>query len=127
MANSYLIGTIQIPSSLQLTAITKADPMIVTVSVNTNIASNSYIAGQLVKFFIPFGYGMQQANNLIGKILSVSGNDITIDIDSRGFDDFSVPASGEMPASISPAGSRNLQYSNDTGQVAFQSLNNTGN
>lgn len=98
-----------------------------TVSVNSTTAENTYIAGQLLKLTIPFNYGMQQANGQTVQILDVSGNDITIDLNTTQFDAFSVPLTGEMPASASPAGSRNLQFSNSTYYVPFQSFNNTGN
>jgi hypothetical protein len=101
--------------------------MQITVSVNPITASNTYIAGQLVRLNIPFGYGMQQANGLIPQITNVSGSTITVNVDSTLFDAFSVPISGERPASLSPAGSKNLSFSNVTSQIAFQSLNNIGN
>lgn len=127
-ANTYLAGVIQIPSSIVITAITQAYPMVVTIDVDDLSESNTYIAGQLVKLTVPITYLMFQANGLIGQILSVSGSDLTLDIDSRLFDAFVVPASGTLqPASLAPSGSRNLEYSNLTGQIAFQSLNNIGN
>lgn len=126
-ANVYLPGTIQIPSALEITAVSRAYPMVVTTSANTVTQSNSYIVGQLVRFNIPYGYGMQQLNGQTLKIFSVSGNDLTFNIDSRNFDAFSVPISGQKPASVAPAGSNNLSYSNETNNVPFQSLNNRGN
>ena len=127
MTNPYLVGTIQIPSDVTLTAITQAFPAVATVSIDSVTESNSYQAGQLVKLFIPHGYGMQQINEKTVEILSVSGDEITLDVDTRNVDPFSVPASGLMPASMSPAGSRNLSFSNSTANVPFQSLNNRGN
>lgn len=126
-ANTYLPGTITIASSLDITAITQDYPMVVTVIVDGVTEANTYQEGQLVKLFIPFGYGMQQANGITARILSVDENDIYLDVNSRGFDPFSVPDTGEMPASLSPAGSRNLQFNNFTNRVPFQSLNNRGN
>lgn len=126
-ANAYLPGTIQIPSALEVVAITQSFPMVVTVSANPVTQSNVYINDQLVRFNIPFGYGMQQLNGQTLKIFSVSGNDLTFNIDSRNFDSFSVPISGLKPATIAPAGSNNLSYSNETNNVPFQSLNNRGN
>lgn len=126
-ANVYLPGTIQIPSSLELVAATQTNPMEITVSVNAITASNTYREGQLIKLNIPFGYGMQQANGLTVKILEVSGNNFILDINSSQFDPFSIPATGTKPASIAPSGSNNLQMSNTTNQISFQSLNNRGN
>lgn len=126
-ANTYLPGVIQIPSALEITAITQDYPASASVTFDEEAAENTYIAGQLVKLTIPFGYGMQQANGKIVEIEDVSGSDISLDLDARSFDPFSVPASGQKPASMAPYGSRNLDYSNETGRVPFQSLNNEGN
>lgn len=126
-ANTFLPGTIQIPSSLEIIAITQEFPMMITINVNPTTASNTYQAKQLVKLNIPFDYGMQQANGLICQILFVSGSDFFVDIDSTNFDPFSVPVSGQKPASLAPYGSQNLEYNNTTNKVPFQSLNNRGN
>ena len=127
-ANTYLPGVIAIPSSLTLTAITNAFPAVATVAVNTATESNTYIAGQLVRLNIPATYGMFQANGQTVKILAVDGNDLTLDLNTSEFDVFTVPSGNVLqPATIAPSGSRNLTLDNTTGQVPFQSLNNTGN
>ncbi len=104
--------------------------MVVTVAIgNTSTEVNTYIVGMAIRLVIPYTYGMFQANNLVGTILEINGNDFTLDIDSSLFDVFAVPgAITEAPATISPAGSRNLQYNNNTSSsVPFQSYNNIGN
>ncbi len=127
-SNQYLPGVIAIPSSMVITAITNSYPMIVTVTIDPITESNSYQLNQLVKLFVPYSYGMIQANGLTGQILSVNGNDLYLDIDSRNFDVFSIPSDSLIqPASLSPSGSRNLIYNNTTNRVPFQSLNNRGN
>ena len=126
--NTYLPGTIQIPSSMVITAITNAFPMVVTVIVDPVTKSFSYIPGQCVRLNVPYDYGMFQANGLTPKILSVSGLNLILEIDSTNFDVFTIPVVGSYgPATISPNGSRNLTLDNTTGQVPFQSLNNIGN
>lgn len=127
-ANQYLPGVIQIPSSIVITNITKSNPMVVTVSVDSLTEANTYIAGQLVKLNVPITYGMFQANGLTAEITQVSGSDLSLNIDSRNFDTFSIPALGTLqPASLAPSGSRNLAFNNETNRVGFQSLNNIGN
>lgn len=126
-ANTYLPGTIQIPSALEIISATNANPMQITISADATTQTNTYIAGQVVNLFVPYGYGMWQANGMKAKILEVNGSVFTLDVDSRGFDIFSIPSSGIKPASMSPAGSQNLEISNRTNQVPFQSLNNIGN
>ena len=127
-SNVYLPGTIAIPSSLVITAITQTFPMVVTVSVNPVTESNTYQYGQVVRLTIPKSYGMQQANGLTSKIVSVNGLNLTLEVDATIFDPFVVPSgNAEQPASLAPSGSRNLEYNNSTTQVPFQSLNNRGN
>lgn len=127
-ANQYLPGTIQIPSSIVIIAITNSYPMVVTISIDPVTESNTYIAGQLVRLTVPYSYGMFQADGLVGQILDVIGSNLYLDIDSRLFDVFAIPVSNRgTPASIAPSGSRNLELNNFTKQVPFQSLNDRGN
>ncbi len=126
-SNVYLPGVIQIPSALTITAITQAYPMVITFSVNAVTESDTYIPGQLVRLNIPYGYGMQQAAGMTALILDTSPTTLSVNINSTNYDPFSVPSTGTMPASLSPAGSQNLPFNNSTNQIAFQSLNNIGN
>jgi hypothetical protein len=129
MVNQYLPPVIQIPSSLLVTAITQSAPMVITVAIgNPTTEANTYIVGMNVKLTVPQPYGMFQANNLVGTILAINGSNFSLNLDSSLFDAFVIPSGNvEQPASVAPFGSRNLQYSNDTDQVPFQSLNNIGN
>lgn len=131
MPNQYLPGVNTIPNSLVITDITKSGPMVVTATLaNTapNPRVNTYRVGMNVKLYVPRTYGMYQANGLVGTILSLSGNVFTLSLDSTLFDTFSIPVTQvESPASLSPFGSRNLEYDNTTDLVPFQSLNNIGN
>lgn len=127
MTNQYLRGVIQIPSMLLITGITQSFPMVVTFTVPPN-GANTYQVNQLVILTIPVTWGMFQANWLVGKILGVNGTTMSLDIDSTYFDAFvNGSATSVTPASLAPAGSRNLEFSNTSAQVAFQSLNNIGN
>lgn len=102
--------------------------MIVSTTNIPQTQVNIYISKQVVKLFVPINYGMFQANGLQAQIISVNGNDLYLDIDSSQFDTFVIPTTGEQPASLSPSGSRNLEYTNDTANyVPFKSLNNIGN
>lgn len=126
-ANTYLPGTLVTPGSLLITAITNTNPMVITI---TDSDVNTYIVGQLVRLDIPQDYGMIQADGLTGQIMEIDETDFSVSINSTMFDTFVIPPEGNRiirPASLSPAGSRNLSYSNTTNQVAFQNLNNEGN
>ncbi len=127
MANQYLPGVIQIPSMLLITGITQSYPMIVSFTVPST-GSNTYHIGQLVRLTVPRTWGMFQANGLTGRIMAVDSSTMTLDIDSTYFDLFVDGSStSEAPASLSPSGSRNVEFNNSTNQVPFQSLNNIGN
>lgn len=130
MANQYLKPVILIPSSLEITAITQSSPMVISVQIdNPASQDNTYIVGMAVRLFVPITYGMFQANNLVGTIIMVNGSQFTLNLDSSHFDQFVIPSgiNNEQPATISPNGSRNYQYSNTSRPVPFQSLNNIGN
>ncbi len=127
MPNQYLKGVIQIPSMLLITGITQSFPMVVSFTVPST-GSNTYQLNQLVLLTVPRTWGMYQANGLTGKILGVNSTTMALDIDSTYFDAFvDASSSSYTPASLAPAGSRNLEYSNSTRQLPFQSLNNIGN
>ncbi len=127
-SNTYLPGTITIPSSMVVVAISRAPQMVVTAVLDDVTEYNSYIVGQAIRLFVPYAYGMFQANDLVGTIVDINGLNFTLNIDSSQFDPFVVPSSSVIqPASLSPAGSRNLEFSNRTNRVPFQSLNNRGN
>jgi len=105
--------------------------MVITVAIeNATTEVNAYIVGMAVRLFVPITYKMYQANNLVGTIMAISGNQFTLDLNSTQFDAFVIPSGikKEQPATISPAGSRNYQYANGSSlAVPFQSYNNQGN
>ena len=127
MANQYLPGVIQIPSALLITGITNSFPMVITFTVPPT-GLNTYVPGQLVKLMIPKTWGMFQADGLAARIYSVGVSTMALSVDSTLFDIF-IDGSGssETPASLSPAGSQNLEFNNTTNRVGFQSANNRGN
>lgn len=125
--NTYLPPVIQIPSALEITNISQTNPMVITLSANSD-QMNTYIPGQKIKLTVPITFGMFQANNQIGQILSINGTQMSVSINAVNYDPFIIPAPGNLgPATIAPNGSTNLQFSNSTRQISFQSLNNRGN
>lgn len=118
--NTFLPPSPVVPPFLIITAITNSNPCQVTVST-----SNTYVANQLVRFFVPSDYGMSQINGVTGQIISVDVTNLIflVNINTMQFDVFSLPSPGPFvpqPATLSPAGSRNLYNIN---QVPFHSLN----
>ncbi len=125
----YLAPVIAIPSALEISAITQSFPCVITASANTD-QTNTYVTGQLIRLNVPKSFGMYQINGQVAKVTAVNGSNITVPIDSTQYDPFVIPAStAEQPASLSPAGSRNLTLGNNNTQVPFQNLgiNYSGN
>lgn len=80
-----------------ITKMTAASSMVVTMSV-----THGFTVGQAVRFKVPSGYGMVEANELIGNITAInttlaSGNSITVDIDSSAFTAFAFPVNADVP------------------------------
>lgn len=116
-ANIYLAPSPVSPPFLVISSITNANPCMVTVTT-----PNSYVVGQVVRFSVPFDYGMFQINNLSGKIVAIDVTNLifTTNIDTTQFDVFTSPSGLAQPATLSPAGSRNIY--NFT-YLPFHSLN----
>ena len=80
-----------------ITKMTAATSMVVTMSV-----THGYTVGQAVRFKVPAGYGMVEADDLIGNITAIdttltTGNSITVDIDSSAFTAFAFPVNADVP------------------------------
>ena len=127
MANQFLPPVIAIPSTLLITGITNALPMVITFTIPST-GANTYQLGQLVRLSVPRTWGMYQANGMTGRIMAIGSSTMTLNIDSSMFDPFIYnPTSNETPASLAPSGSQNVQFNNTTMDMPFQSLNNIGN
>ena len=124
--NIYLPPSPVVPRTLIITSITNTNPLLVTVS-----QKNVYVPGQLIYFSIPFDYGMFQLNGLTGRIMDVNAANLVflVDINAAQFDPFINPPNGvAQPATVSPAGSRNLHNLNtNLKKEPFHSLENFGN
>lgn len=94
------------PEFLYITKISQATQAVVTVT-----QAHNYVVGQLIHFAIPASMGMQEINNLTGKITAVGTYTMTVDINSSSFSAFAFPASTASPnaglfATLAPAGQR---------------------
>jgi hypothetical protein len=78
-----------------ITAITLADPMVITT-----LKTHNYIAGVLIRFSIPGMFGMQQLNTLEVQVISVTSNTLTCNLDSSNFTPFAYPVS--LPSAYTP-------------------------
>ena len=85
------------PRSRYVTAITAANPAVVTLSV-----AHSFTVGEKVRLIVPAAFGMVQMNNQLATITAVNlaANTITLDIDSSSFTAFAFPTSAIAAAGI---------------------------
>lgn len=107
------------PSNFPITAITKGKTTTVTLGTAIGDVSNNMVVGQLVRFQIPFPYGIRQLNNQQGYVISVpSANQVTVNIDtSIGYDSFiSSPPYSTTGPSLAAIGDTNTGGTNATGR-----------
>src|SRR6185437_7666116 len=129
------------PSLATVVNISQANPAVVTTSVNLGLT-----IGQEVRLRVPQAFGMTQANNVIGIISAVSGNQITLGgttgafslnngVDSSAWTAFAWPAVTVPPslnyATLTPIGSgptisQNLLYNDDLLGDATQNISFDG-
>jgi hypothetical protein len=58
----------------------------------TTTTDHDYIDGEIVRIYVPEGFGMEQINQQIGEITVTSSTTFTINIDTSKMDPFSIPA-----------------------------------
>ena len=75
------------PAMRIITAITNANPAVVTTSID-----HDYLDGEIVRLIIPDGFGMTQANNLYAAISIIDSTSFSIGIDTTKFDAFAAPS-----------------------------------
>ena len=94
------------PAMRVITAITNANPAAVTTSF-----AHDYLDGLIVRLHIPTGYGMLQANELVGTVTVTGATTFTLDIDTTAFDAFTSPVGSpwyiNSYASVIPVGEIN--------------------
>lgn len=83
-----------------ITAITAANPMVVTLAVTHGLS-----VGQRVSLRVDSEFGMVEADGLSADITAVStaNNTITLDIDASSFTAFAFPTSAEAADGVTPA------------------------
>jgi len=86
------------PARRIISAITNANPAAIQTSFD-----HDYFTGDIVRLIIPEGFGMWQADKLVGTVTVTGGDTFTINIDTTSFDSFSDPDNGRV-AQIIPVG-----------------------
>jgi hypothetical protein len=77
MAYSALLNPIYQPAMRIISSITNSNPALVTTTFD-----HLYISGTIVRLDILPGFGIEQANQLIGEITVLSPTQFTMDIDT---------------------------------------------
>ena len=88
------------PATREVTGITQAFPAVVTTAQDHN-----YLDSDVIRITIPKGFGMQQINDLFGRVTVIDTTSFEIDIDAREFDAFSDPGDTVQYAQSVPIGS----------------------
>lgn len=101
-----VVGSLFYPAHATIDAITAANPMVVSTTVNHGLQ-----VGQQVRLNVPAIYGMTQANNIQSVITAVTATTFTLgNVDSSAFTAFAFPgpvatAGAASPAKVIPIGS----------------------
>lgn len=106
------LGANFIPNLQYITNITQAQQAVVTFQDNTN-----FTLGEWISFRIPPTNGMIQLNNQKARIVAITPNTATIDIDTLEFYPFIFASDPQVPCVAVPAGSG---IPPDTGYVTLQ-------
>lgn len=94
-----IVGPLFYPQDVVITAITAANPMVVTTA-----RAHQLTVGQKVRLRVSPTFGMTQANNLQAMIIAVpTATSLTLDIDATTFTAFGWPVGGAGFASYTPA------------------------
>jgi len=89
-----------IPNLQYVTNITNSQQAVVTFANTTN-----FTLWEWVSFRIPNDYGMIQLNNQKAKIIALTANTATIDIDTLQFYPFTMPMNPQQPCIAVPVAS----------------------
>jgi len=90
------------PYKMDIVDISQAQEAVVTFAT-----AHPFSLGEIVSLRVSKPYGMVEINNLMGRILSLDTDTITLDIDSSNFTPFVYPPVGEViiPAQTIPSSS----------------------
>ena len=97
-----------------ITAITQSYPAVMTFSQNHN-----FTPGEILSFRIPKYYGMYQLNNKQARVLTITSNTVTLDIETTTFDAF-IYAGTDIQVTV-PA----MALPSSSGVVPFDRLEQT--
>ncbi len=68
-------------------SITQSFPMVITT-----VNDHGYVAGMMVRFLIPAGFGMVELNSINTQVTQVTNNTLTCNLNSTAFTPFAYPS-----------------------------------
>lgn len=89
------IANFFVPNRQQVSAITNADPAVVTTTQD-----HGYETGLCVRFYFPLDVGMNLLNGEIVKVTKIDDTSFSIGVDTTNFDSFSPVGSSQVPQVI---------------------------
>lgn len=84
-----------VPNRQQVSAITQANPGVVTT---TEI--HGYLSGLFVRFYFPINFGMMQLNGNVYEVTPLTPTTFAINVDTTNFDAFSISSTVQLPEVI---------------------------
>jgi len=93
------IANFFIPNRQQVSAITQANPGVVTTTED-----HGYETGYKVRFFFPLNVGMNELKDKVVTITKIDATSFSIGVDTSNFDVFSPVGTSQLPQVI-PVGS----------------------
>lgn len=89
-----MVTNVIYPQRAYINAISQgSDPV---TSVVTFTKDHDFTTGHIVSFRVTPDFGMHQINNKVGKVLSVTNDTITVDIDSSTWDSFDYSKANDL-------------------------------
>jgi hypothetical protein len=89
------IANFFVPNRQQISAITRANPGVVTTT-----QAHGYATGLFVRFYFPINFGMMQVNGNVYQITVLSPTTFAIDADTTNFDTFAITSTVQVPEVI---------------------------
>lgn len=113
-----MVSNVIYPGLAYINAITNAIEAVITFTENHNFS-----LGEIVGFRVGSAFGMREINQKYGRVLSLTSDTITVDIDSSSWTSFDYSVlddSGTSPPVCVPVGGGNIPDTNPvkTNQIA---------
>lgn len=103
------------PFVCEISNIAPGQETVITTSIN-----HEFVVGNQVRIFMPPRWGMAEIDGKTGLILAVTGDTLTVNIDSLNFTPFTTPANITDYPQVIPVGDQNTGYTIQNGEQPAQ-------